>query len=1093
MSTSPQPVSFPSTDSAYLPSPVTHIQAFRRISLPSAPTSSFLSAQHRQSIASLASFELPEEPVIKRNRRRSLNPRHSRTLAPVDVAREAKRAKIVREFWDTERSYVDGLDLVHDHFLIPIIASLDSPRPLLTRAELTTIFSNFIDIWNFHHTFFSSLTALIHPVAHQLDAPYPPPNSGPPPLSPLLLSHFPYLSLYTPFITAFPDSISFLAHPTGPFAVFLRTQERDPRCAKLKLTDWLLTIVQRCPRYVLLLRELMTVQKREKEGEGEWDRLGKVLALVEKVTSSLNTSLHAHTHTLALLALQRATLGLPPTLHFVQPGRTLLFRSPLVVDSGGIAIQGSGVGRGRNDQICEFLLFDDMLVWLDCEPSALRDSHPHSPGADASSERHMYTYRNHLSLVDIEAVLDPSHHPQRLEVLSPGGSFAVHAVPSSSLQSPKRLSSSHSEPAMDTPSDYATPLTPSPNDTLHTFLHLLRQARSALLARDPSVALRGVRMRGVLWAEAYEPVEGGEPESQLERGEGVVPIPRPHNQVQDATPEQSRVEGSPASDYVRPQRAPLPFLPPVWVPDAKTDACMRCARPFGFVRFTVPLPMSVSFSLPSFPSFEWGKSAGQEEMSTDEWVTSGSSSSVRELGQGSAQDDGNVRAEARAGSREGMWRRRHHCRLCGRVVCAECSGRTFYITDPSSPRGKKAKAKPARACNECYEAAFPLVHSVNTGTGNSSTLSHTLLGIPDWLSSPILTQSSSGADALMAMTLSPSKGRIASPSKTRPSSSASKQGVESSSPSYAAHGPGTNAIPAQAKHHLSASPTRPSHPASHLTQISSTSTPSHSPSLSPSSSRFTAPEGHKDMDVPTVRIHNPSARHSYTASADEEEQHRDHEDTPTLRAPHASPPSRPIRIRHSSRPRPRSYHDILEDFHVHARGESVASSVAASSLGAVAEERPSRPDDRGAYEEMQGDAREGEEMHNELQPRPRYSRERIEGTARKKKRFSLPAVAVQTVPVVARSAPVQGGWGGVGRRLSLVLGTKAIGGSGRGRGKSGLRDMESERDGSAHSSVRDDQSVGRSSREDKASKGGESSAARALMDVLKGRRGKAKA
>jgi len=113
MSPSPQQISFPTTDSPHPPSPITHLP-FRRISLPSAPTSSFLSAQHRQSIASLASFEHHDEPLIKHNRRRSLNPRHSRTLTPVDAAREAKRAKVVRELWDTERTYVEGLDLVHD-------------------------------------------------------------------------------------------------------------------------------------------------------------------------------------------------------------------------------------------------------------------------------------------------------------------------------------------------------------------------------------------------------------------------------------------------------------------------------------------------------------------------------------------------------------------------------------------------------------------------------------------------------------------------------------------------------------------------------------------------------------------------------------------------------------------------------------------------------------------------------------------------------------------------------------------------------------------------------------------------------------------
>lgn len=165
------------------------------------------------------------------------------------------------------------------HFLKPIIESLDTPRPLLTRAELTTVFSNFIDIWNFHHVFFSALTALLYPAVSHLDVP---PNLNPAPLSALLLSHFPYLSLYTPFITAFPSSISFLAHPPTPFAIFLRTKERDPRCGQLKLADWLLSIVQRCPRYVLLLRELINVEKRENEEEGEWDRLGKVLTLVEK-------------------------------------------------------------------------------------------------------------------------------------------------------------------------------------------------------------------------------------------------------------------------------------------------------------------------------------------------------------------------------------------------------------------------------------------------------------------------------------------------------------------------------------------------------------------------------------------------------------------------------------------------------------------------------------------------------------------------------------------------------------------------------------------------------------------------------------------
>lgn len=355
----------------------------------------------------------------------------------------------------------------------------------------------------------------------------------------------------------------------------------------------------------------------------------------------------------------------------------------------------------------------------------------------------------------------------------------------------------------------------------------------------------------------------------------------------------------------------------------------------------------------------------------------------------------------------------------------------------------------------------------------------------------------------MAMTLSPSRGRIAlGASRRRLNSSASKRGLEgnvgmSANLSYAGHTSGRNASPGLPKRELSPSSSKreftPS-PVRHLPQIllADGNSPSLSPTtLSPSSSRFTARDSiyeDEDPDSPTVRVRDQDCYANPTL--DQDSQHQ--ETTPTLRAPI----SRPIRIRHSVRPRPRSYHDILEDFEVHARGGSMASSVA-TSLGAVAEERVSRIDDQGCHggvhvggdvhhDEAQ-EIRDGfqeEEVHDRIRPGPHerepYAHENREDTARKKKRFSLPAVAVQTVPVVACSTPdLHRGWG---RRFSLVLGART-------RGRSG----ESESDGSMRSllSSRDNQSVRSPSRGDKVGKGSrESFATRALIDVLRGRRGK---
>ena len=108
------------------------------------------------------------------------------------------------------------------------------------------------------------------------------------------------------------------------FVDFIAKQEADPRCGNLKLRDWLLSIIQRCPRYPLLLKDLVSYALID---DSEHVSLVTVHTLAPKstfplspwlVTSdpslvvlSLNTSLHNHARTLSLFAIQRSTPNLP--------------------------------------------------------------------------------------------------------------------------------------------------------------------------------------------------------------------------------------------------------------------------------------------------------------------------------------------------------------------------------------------------------------------------------------------------------------------------------------------------------------------------------------------------------------------------------------------------------------------------------------------------------------------------------------------------------------------------------------------------------------------------------------------------------------
>ncbi|KAG9080983.1 hypothetical protein FRC06_005958, partial [Ceratobasidium sp. 370] len=368
--------------------------------------------------------------------------------------REEKRIKVLQELLDTEQTYVDGLDMVYNHFLAPLIESLASPHPLLTPADLSVVFPGFIDILSFNRSFLSDLHAVLAPEVATSALPIPGANpsssslagqsfpneaagillrlpaelstsassslppylasnshasiysqgylpSNPdlsssaihedeepevaPPLvpniAPLLAQHVPYLKLYKPFVTAFPASMERLAKLSAneSFQAWLKQKERAPECGMLGLRSWLLTVVQRCPRYLMLVGDIVKYTGEEEEG---YSQLVEVLALLSKITGSLNTSLADHTAVLALLDLQRNTNSLPAGFSFVAPGRQLIRRGRLRM-SGQEVIREDVLRRGIGQKVIrkvgiggwdegldgdrEVLLFSDCVVWLERE------------------------------------------------------------------------------------------------------------------------------------------------------------------------------------------------------------------------------------------------------------------------------------------------------------------------------------------------------------------------------------------------------------------------------------------------------------------------------------------------------------------------------------------------------------------------------------------------------------------------------------------------------------------------------------------------------------------------------------------------------
>lgn len=264
--------------------------------------------------------------------------------APVNASAE-QQVRLVRELYETERSFNDGvkLALVYRDALQARVANGSLPE--LKRDELSVVFHDSLaDVAEFS-------TDLLKALAASYAAPATAPLDQRP--GAVLVRFAPKMTVFADYLVSYQRSSDMLKEISKRPAVEKAIADVRAQNAsgggggKLMLTDLLIMPVQRCPRYELLVGALVgsTAEGPERE---------QLIAAREQVRAAneRNDDRLAEAHNEAtIIALQAEILNCPPLMAL---GRQYLLRNTMV--------RSSPPHRPKDRVTHTFILFNDLLL-----------------------------------------------------------------------------------------------------------------------------------------------------------------------------------------------------------------------------------------------------------------------------------------------------------------------------------------------------------------------------------------------------------------------------------------------------------------------------------------------------------------------------------------------------------------------------------------------------------------------------------------------------------------------------------------------------------------------------------------------------------
>lgn len=198
--------------------------------------------------------------------------------SPVPANTADRRFKIVQEIVATELTYLGQLCVIRELFMDKLAAVVHSSKSSggISADDFRTIFSDIDVIYNYSSSLHSDLQKRLSTWNAQTSK-----------LGDIFITIAHFLKTYQPYISNYAKSISILQSccKSANFAQTLRELETDPRCKNASLQSFLITPIQRIPRYLLLLKELI---KHTDSSHLDYQDLQRGLEQIQQVATALN-------------------------------------------------------------------------------------------------------------------------------------------------------------------------------------------------------------------------------------------------------------------------------------------------------------------------------------------------------------------------------------------------------------------------------------------------------------------------------------------------------------------------------------------------------------------------------------------------------------------------------------------------------------------------------------------------------------------------------------------------------------------------------------------------------------------------------------